>query len=348
MDTEGNVTTADNLKVENLSTNLDVEVTGITVTGRDGWMIKDFSEDLASKEAGAKELAMQFRGDGTQDGGSVPVTDGNWDIDHQSDLLLNVVAKMPKQGQEYVSTKTIAQVDYAVAVRDGEAPTVEATSVVSKDKMRSALQELTGSIVFSKEKYDAEKHPGTATDISEDGDGSVMAVVNGQDAVVYADGGCLAPEDASYMFDEVPLSDPAFKAQSLDLRGLDTRNVTNMYNMFYNCSFLTTLNLSSFITNKVTAMNGMFHSCSSLTTLDLTNFDTSKVTNMGWMFFYCGSLTTLNLSSFDTSKVTGTDYMFYNCTSLTTCYGRTQEDCNKFNSSQDKLGNVNFIVKPAA
>lgn len=40
--------------------------------------------------------------------------------------------------------------------------------------------------------------------------------------------------------------------------------------------------------------------------------------------------------------------MFYNCTSLTTCYGRTQEDCNKFNSSQDKLGNVNFIVKPAA
>ena len=198
MDTEGNVTTADNLKVENLSTNLDVEVTGITVTGRDGWMIKDFSEDLASKEAGAKELAMQFRGDGTQDGGSVPVTDGNWDIDHQSDLLLNVVAKMPKQGQEYVETKTIAKVDYAVAVRDGEAPTVEATSVVSKDKMRSALQELTGSIVFSKEKYDPAKHPGTATDISEDGDGSVM--VNGQDAVVYAEGGCLAPEDSSYMF----------------------------------------------------------------------------------------------------------------------------------------------------
>ena len=346
MDTEGNVTTAGNLKVENLSTNLDVEVTGITVTSKDGWTIKDFSEDLASKEAGTKELAMQFRGDGTQDGGSVPVTDGNWDIDHQSDLLLNVVAKMPKQGQEYVSTKTIAQVDYAVAVRDGETPTVEATSVVSKDKMRSVLQNLTGSIVFSKEKYDAEKYPGTATDISEDGDGSVMAVVNGQDAVVYADGGCLAPEDASYMFGEVPLSDPAFKAQSLDLRGLDTRNVTNMYNMFYNCSFLTTLNLCSFITNKVTAMNGMFHSCSSLTTLDLTNFDTSKVTNMGWMFFYCGSLTTLNLSSFDTSKVTGTDYMFYNCTSLTTCYGRTQEDCNKFNSSQDKPGNVNFIVKP--
>lgn len=46
MDTEGNVTTADDLKVENLSTNLDVEVTGITVTGKDGWTIKDFNEDL--------------------------------------------------------------------------------------------------------------------------------------------------------------------------------------------------------------------------------------------------------------------------------------------------------------
>ena len=326
MDTEGNVTTADNLKVENLSTNLDVEVTGITVTGRDGWTIKDFSEDLASKEAGAKELAMQFRGDGTQDGGSVPVTDGNWDIDHQSDLLLNVVAKMPKQGQEYISTKTIAQVDYAVAVRDGDAPTVEATSVVSKDKMHSTLQELTGSIVFSKEKYDAEKHPGTATDISEAGDGSVMAVVNGQDAVVYAEGGCLAPEDASCMFGALS-GDDAFKAQILDLRGLDTHNVTDMSNMFNRCSFLISLNLSSFDTRKVIIMRSMSQFCSSLETLDLSSFDTSKV---------------------DNTEESNMWEMFEYCTALKTCFGRTQEDCNKLNVSRRKPSNVNFIVKPAA
>jgi surface protein len=352
MDTEGNVTTADNLKVENLSTNLDVEVTGITVTSKDGWTIKDFSEDLASKEAGTKELAMQFRGDGTQDGGSVPVTDGNWDIDHQSDLLLNVVAKMPKQGQEYVSTKTIAQVDYAVAIRDGEAPTAEATSVVSKDKMRSVLQNLTGSIVFSKEKYDAEKYPGTATDISEAGDGSVMAVVNGQDAVVYADGGCLAPEDCNYMFGASSGSaSPGtneFKAQSLDLRGLDTRNVTNMNNMFSCCSFLKTLNISGFDTSKVTTMHGTFYDCSSLTTLDVSSFDTSNVIDMAYMFSGCSSLASLDLSGFDTSNVGQMSWMFMSCRALTTCYGRTQADCNKFNGSPYKASNVNFIVKPEA
>lgn len=87
--------------------------------------------------------------------------------------------------------------------------------------------------------------------------------------------------------------------------------------MFYNCSHLTTLDVSHFDTSKVTDMTSMFYGCSSLATLDLSHFDTSNVTNMYYMFYNCSSLTTLDLSHFDTSKVTNMQQMFQNCSSLT-------------------------------
>ncbi|MBR1497401.1 MAG: leucine-rich repeat protein, partial [Oscillospiraceae bacterium] len=104
---------------------------------------------------------------------------------------------------------------------------------------------------------------------------------------------------------------------SLDLSGFDTSKVTDMSYMFYNCSSLTSLNLSSFDTSGVTTMYYMFYNCGSLTSLNLSGFDTSSVTTMYEMFGNCSSLTSLNLSSFDTSGVTTMYYMFYNCSSLT-------------------------------
>lgn len=105
-----------------------------------------------------------------------------------------------------------------------------------------------------------------------------------------------------------------------EIRGLnlvDTSNMTSMYNMFENCSKLTSLDVSNFNTSKVTNMRSMFGWCSSLTSLDLSNFDTSSVTNMGSMFESCSKLTSLNLSNFDTSKVINMSYMFYGCNKLT-------------------------------
>ena len=55
--------------------------------------------------------------------------------------------------------------------------------------------------------------------------------------------------------------------------------------MFYNCSKLTSLDLSNLNTKNVTNMSGMFSTCSSLTSLDLSNFNTNNVTNM-WRMFY--------------------------------------------------------------
>ena len=96
---------------------------------------------------------------------------------------------------------------------------------------------------------------------------------------------------------------------SLDLSSFDTSNVTKMTNMFYNCSSLNTLNLSGWNTSKVTNMYSMFESCTNLTSLDLSHFNTEKVTDMSNMFSRT-PLISLDLSHFNTSNVTTMRFMF--------------------------------------
>ena len=102
-----------------------------------------------------------------------------------------------------------------------------------------------------------------------------------------------------------------------DLNYLNTEKVTNMYSMFYNCSKLTSLDVTKFNTANVTDMSYMFYNCSSLTSLDVTHFNTAKVTDMGYMFRGCSSLTSLDVTHFNTENVKDMSRMFYNCSSLT-------------------------------
>ncbi len=105
---------------------------------------------------------------------------------------------------------------------------------------------------------------------------------------------------------------------SLNLSNLNTANVTKMREMFRYCSSLTSLNLSNFNTSNVTSMSQMFADCSNLASLNLSSFNTANVTYMDGLFEGCSSLTSLNLSSFNTSSVTSMYNMFTNCSSLTT------------------------------
>ena len=192
--------------------------------------------------------------------------------------------------------------------------------------------------------------PATATeswDISEAGDGSVMAYVEDDGTgnstykvTIGGKGGIIANESMIgyfYCFD---------KMTSIDLSALDTSEATDMSSMFSGCMSLTSLDISNFDTSQVTNMSGMFGGgadfpmdieeinmsnfntsqvtdmsrmfayCSSLTNLDVSKFDTSKVTDMSWMFAGC-SITSLDLSNFDTSNVTDMKRMFYYYRSLT-------------------------------
>ena len=114
---------------------------------------------------------------------------------------------------------------------------------------------------------------------------------------------------------------------SLDVRTVDTSNVTDMNSMFYYCSGLKSLDLSGWDTSNVTDMHRMFNSCRSLTSLDVSNFNTSKVTSMSNMFSYCSGLASLDLSGWDTSNVIYMNGMFSGCSWLKSL------DLSNFNTS---------------
>ena len=57
-------------------------------------------------------------------------------------------------------------------------------------------------------------------------------------------------------------------------------------------------------------MSDLFYDCSSLTSLNLSNFNTNNVNDMRYMFSYCSSLTSLNLSNFNTNNVTNMEDIF--------------------------------------
>lgn len=90
-----------------------------------------------------------------------------------------------------------------------------------------------------------------------------------------------------------------------------------MYNVFYGCASLTSLDLSHFNTEKVTYMANMFQGCAALKELDLSSFNTEKLTSMNYMFQGCVKLATINLSSFNTANVTNMAGAFSDCNALT-------------------------------
>ena len=104
---------------------------------------------------------------------------------------------------------------------------------------------------------------------------------------------------------------------SLDVSGFDTANVENMESMFYNCSGIKTLAVENFKTGKVTSMGWMFRDCSGLTALDVSGFDTANVENMQSMFYNCSGIKALAVENFKTGKVTSMSWMFRGCSGLT-------------------------------
>ena len=167
--------------------------------------------------------------------------------------------------------------------------------------------------------------PATATeswDISEAGDGSVMAYVEKTDEVLEPQ-----PTNVKIYSNKGETKDILETIYATPLEGTDTNYAykltiggedgiianESMISYFEGFRNMTSVDLSSLDTSKVTDISRMFAECYSLTSLDLSSFNTSQVTDMNDMFFYCDGLTSLDLSSFDTSKVTSMYAMFCNC-----------------------------------
>ena len=86
---------------------------------------------------------------------------------------------------------------------------------------------------------------------------------------------------------------------------VDFESITDMSNMFSNCSNLQTI--PQIDTSGVTSMESMFYNCGNLQTIP--QIDTSKVSNATAMFYYCRSLKTLP-----------NNFNFGNCNRLYNCF----------------------------
>ena len=102
---------------------------------------------------------------------------------------------------------------------------------------------------------------------------------------------------------------------TLDLKNLDTSNVTDMNYMFGDCISLETIDVSNFDMSKVTNMRCMFYNCSNLEEIDVSNFDVSSVKNFEYVFYACIQANIIGLEKWDTSSGTSMKSMFYKCAS---------------------------------
>lgn len=126
----------------------------------------------------------------------------------------------------------------------------------------------------------------------------------------------LAGWNSHKLLDTSRMFEGTVTLQSLDITGMDTSKVKNMFGMFY-LSALPNLDLTQLNTSSVTNMNSMFKQMSRISSLNFTSFDTSNVTDFGEMFrgIVIGNQT-LDVRSFNTSKATAM-YMMFDGTNLT-------------------------------
>ena len=133
------------------------------------------------------------------------------------------------------------------------------------------------------------------------------------------------------------------------IKNLNTKEVTDMADMFCECKDLSSLDVSGFNTEKVTDMSGMFYECISLKLLDVAKFNTANVKSMSNMFYRCYNFDLLNVTNFNTENVTNMQGMFYSCPALTTIYasdkfvtGQVTDGSNMFSNCINLKGFIDY------
>ena len=133
------------------------------------------------------------------------------------------------------------------------------------------------------------------------------------------------------------------------IKNLNTKEVTDMADMFCKCRDLSSLDVSGFNTEKVTDMSGMFNECISLKLLDVAKFNTANVKSMSNMFYNCQNLASLNVTNFNTANVTNMQGMFSGCPALTTIYasdkfvtGQVTDGSNMFSNCINLKGFIDY------
>ncbi len=162
-----------------------------------------------------------------------------------------------------------------------------------------------------------------ATDVMSKGTVSVYTVDDGlgnntYKAIVVADDVIYAPESSIGLFAGLSM------LKNFNSNNFKVDNVTNMANMFNQCTNLTDINfLSQWNTSNVTNMTSMFQNCTNLTDISgLINWNVSSVENMQQLFNNCSYLADIKgLINWNVYSVENISGMFYGCTNLTDISG---------------------------
>ena len=114
-----------------------------------------------------------------------------------------------------------------------------------------------------------------------------------------------------------------YKLTSVDLRCFDTSDVSYFLDMFWNCSSIETIDISTFEIKKPgTKLNSMFQQCSKLENIFLPSelgSEENPLADVDEIFGYCNALKNLDFMKETTWYIKGKiPSMFYSCTSLET------------------------------
>ena len=124
------------------------------------------------------------------------------------------------------------------------------------------------------------------------------------------------------------------KENTFEIKLIDIKNITNISNMFNECSSLISIkDISNWNTSNIEDMSYLFNRCSSLSKFSgISEWDTKNVINMSYLFSFCARLEKLpDISKWDTSSVIAMSNLFNGCSSL-----KELPDISKWNTNNVK------------
>lgn len=300
MNEQGAVQTTGGLKIENLSSEVPVKVTAITVTGNNGWSIADYNTNITGEANDTKKLGLWLNGATTSNGGSVNVVSDNWQIQPSSSIGLTVNAKIPKQTKS-TSATNIANINWTFEANG-------ATVVEPEDK-------LTDYYSFS---YDS-----TTSGLKASLTSGFKNALNSASPSSYGKwtpGTALPALPAAYNGQNVTSIEGMFsnmtQMTSVDITSFDATNWKSVKDAFKGDTALKTVRMNNLKTSNVTDWSGLYSQCNSLTDIYMTGCDMSAARTTASMYSGCESLTSIDTSIYNFRNVEDVSYMYSQCTNL--------------------------------
>lgn len=130
-------------------------------------------------------------------------------------------------------------------------------------------------------------------------------------------------------------------ANLLSIDYICTDSITTLYQAFYNCTNLHTINMDYCNVESVTTMQAMCHGCAGLKNFMCHGWNAKVLTNMATAFYKCTSLEYLDLSGVNTEIVNNMNEMCSGCSSLKSA----NLSGIKFSTSTSTSTNMNGVFK---